>query len=51
MTRSTRVTGWRRIANAMWRPPEDPQIFGAFDVAAAPLDAYMAEARAAGHHV
>jgi len=51
MTRNTRVTGWRRIANAMWRAPEDPQIFGAFDVAAAPLDAYIAEARAAGHHV
>ena len=24
-----RLTGWRRIANAMWHPPDDPQIFGA----------------------
>lgn len=51
MTRSTRVTGWRRIANAMWHSPDDPQIFGAFDVDAAPLEAFMADARAAGHRV
>jgi hypothetical protein len=33
---STRVLGWRRIASAMWSPPDDPQIFGALDVDAAP---------------
>ncbi len=46
-----RLTGWRHIANAMWGPPDDPQIYGALDVdAAAPL-AFIERARAAGHHV
>jgi pyruvate/2-oxoglutarate dehydrogenase complex dihydrolipoamide acyltransferase (E2) component len=49
--RGTRVTGWRRIASALWNPPNDPQIFGALDVDAAPLRAFIANARAAGHHV
>lgn len=45
------LTGWRRIAGAIWRAPRDPQIYGALDVDAAPLLAFMAGAREAGHHV
>ena len=49
--RSTRLTGWRRVANAMWHAPDDPQIFGALEVDAGPVLAFIARARAAGHHV
>jgi pyruvate dehydrogenase E2 component (dihydrolipoamide acetyltransferase) len=48
---STRVTGWRRIANAMWKAPEDPQIFGALDIEAAAVIAFIERARASGHRV
>ncbi|MCW5803118.1 MAG: 2-oxo acid dehydrogenase subunit E2 [Deltaproteobacteria bacterium] len=46
-----RITGWRRVANAMWRAPNDPQIYGALDVDAAPLLAFIDRARRAGHRV
>ena len=49
--RSTRLTGWRRLASAMWRAPDDPQIFGALELDAAPVLGFIARARAAGHHV
>jgi hypothetical protein len=49
--RGQRITGWRRIAGALWPPPNDPQIFGALDVDARSLQAFIARARAAGHHV
>jgi pyruvate dehydrogenase E2 component (dihydrolipoamide acetyltransferase) len=45
------VTGWRRIANAMWHDPDDPQIYGALDLDAGPVLAFIAGARAAGHRV
>ncbi len=45
------MTGWRRIASAMWSAPDDPQIFGALDVDAAPVEAFIARARARGHRV
>ena len=48
---STRLTGWRRIASAMWRAPEDPQIFGTLELDAGPALAFLARARRAGHHV
>ena len=35
----------------MWGQPDDPQIFGALDVEAAPLLAFLERARAAGHRV
>ena len=35
----------------MWSAPDDPQIFGALEVDAAPLVAFMERARAAGHRV
>jgi len=45
-----RVTGWRRIADAMWSAPNDPQIFGALDVDAAPVLAAIARGREQGWH-
>jgi len=49
--RGQRVTGWRRIAGAMWPPPNDPQIFGALDVDARPAQRYIERARDAGWRV
>lgn len=51
MSTSTRVTGWRRVAGAMWHAPDDPQIYGALEVDARPLLAVMEAYRAAGHRV
>jgi pyruvate dehydrogenase E2 component (dihydrolipoamide acetyltransferase) len=51
MVRATRVTGWRRIAGAMWHAPDDPQIFGALDIDARPVLDFIARGRAAGHHL
>ena len=47
----TRLKGWRRVANAIWQPPNDPQVYGALEVDATPLLDYMRLSRAAGHHV
>lgn len=49
--RGSRLTGWRHIANAMWGPPSDPQIYGAIDIDAVPLLAFIDDARAHGHHL
>ncbi|HEY5923305.1 MAG TPA: 2-oxo acid dehydrogenase subunit E2 [Kofleriaceae bacterium] len=49
--RGQRVTGWRRIAGALWPPPSDPQIFGALDIDARALRGFMKRARSVGHHV
>jgi pyruvate dehydrogenase E2 component (dihydrolipoamide acetyltransferase) len=51
MNRSHSINGWRRIAGAMWRAPDDPQIYGSLDIEARPVSAYIQRARAAGHHV
>ncbi len=51
MRPSTRLSGWRRVASAMWRAPDDPQIFGSLELDATPLLAFIARARAAGHHI
>jgi pyruvate/2-oxoglutarate dehydrogenase complex dihydrolipoamide acyltransferase (E2) component len=51
MRSSARLTGWRRVASAMWRAPDDPQIFGALEIDAGPVLAFVARARAAGHRV
>jgi pyruvate/2-oxoglutarate dehydrogenase complex dihydrolipoamide acyltransferase (E2) component len=51
MSRSRALTGWRRIASAMWRPPDDPQIFGAFEVDARPVRDLIDRARRAGTRV
>ncbi len=47
----TRLTGWRKIANAIWRAPSDPQIYGALELDAGPTLQFLRDARAAGHHV
>jgi pyruvate/2-oxoglutarate dehydrogenase complex dihydrolipoamide acyltransferase (E2) component len=49
--RGSRLTGWRHIANAMWGPPDDPQIYGALDIDAGALLAFIERARAHGEHV
>jgi pyruvate dehydrogenase E2 component (dihydrolipoamide acetyltransferase) len=46
-----RLTGWRRIASAMWTAPNDPQIFGALDIDATELLRFIERARSAGQHV
>ncbi len=46
-----KLTGWRRIASAIWRAPSDPQIYGALEIDATRLLAAIAALRAAGHHV
>ncbi len=49
--RGAKLSGWRRIASAMWDAPNDPQIYGALELEAGPLLDFMSSARAAGHHV
>ncbi|HEY5945903.1 MAG TPA: 2-oxo acid dehydrogenase subunit E2 [Kofleriaceae bacterium] len=51
MRPSIPVTGWRRVASAMWHAPDDPQIFGWMDLDARPVQRFIAKARAAGHHL
>ncbi len=48
---TSRLTGWRHIANAMWHPPDDPQVYGALDLDAGPVTGFIERARAAGHRV
>jgi pyruvate dehydrogenase E2 component (dihydrolipoamide acetyltransferase) len=45
------LTGWRRIASAVWGPPSDPQIYGMLEVDAGALLEFIRQARASGHHV
>ena len=51
MTTRSRLTGWRRVANAMWHPPDDPQIFGALDIDAEPILRFIAAARTKAERV
>ena len=37
MSKRTKLKGWRKIANAMWRGPDDPQIYGALEIDATAL--------------
>lgn len=46
-----KLTGWRRVASAMWRAPNDPQIYGSLDIDATRLLAFLERARAAGQHL
>ena len=46
-----KLAGWRKIASAMWGPPDDPQIYGALEFDATPLLEMIEKARAAGHRV
>jgi pyruvate dehydrogenase E2 component (dihydrolipoamide acetyltransferase) len=51
MSKGKRLTGWRKIANALWDAPTDPQIYGALEIDATALLAFIASARARGEHV
>lgn len=46
-----RLTGWRRIADAMWTAPNDPQIYGTIDVDATAVLALVAGMRERGQRV
>ena len=46
-----KLAGWRKIASAMWGPPDDPQVYGMLEFDATPMRAYIERARAAGHRV
>jgi pyruvate dehydrogenase E2 component (dihydrolipoamide acetyltransferase) len=46
-----KLAGWRKIASAMWGPPDDPQIYGAMEFDATPMQALIERARAAGHRI
>ncbi len=47
-----KATGWRRVAAAIWGQPNDPQIYGDFEVDATALMAFIEEARrTTGVHV
>ncbi|MFO0550539.1 MAG: 2-oxo acid dehydrogenase subunit E2 [Polyangiaceae bacterium] len=47
----TRLRGWRRIADAMWTAPNDPQIYGSLELDATPVLAFINRERAAGRKV
>jgi pyruvate dehydrogenase E2 component (dihydrolipoamide acetyltransferase) len=51
VSRGVPLRGWRRIANAIWGPPDDPQIYGSFDVDATNLLAFTRRAARAGHEL
>ncbi|HEY6881233.1 MAG TPA: 2-oxo acid dehydrogenase subunit E2 [Polyangiales bacterium] len=48
---SNALTGWRRVASAMWPAPSDPQIYGQLEIGAAALLAFIERARSAGQHL
>lgn len=50
-SRATSLSGWRRIANAVWDAPNDPQIYGVVEIRARPLLAFIDAARGQGAHV
>ncbi len=45
------ISSFRQMATVTWDHPSDPSIYGLLDLDAAPLEARMAELRAAGHRV
>lgn len=46
-----RLSGWRKIAGAMWREADDPQIYGALEIDATRILSFIERARAAGHRL
>jgi pyruvate dehydrogenase E2 component (dihydrolipoamide acetyltransferase) len=46
-----KLRGWRRIANAMWRGPNDPQIYGALEIDATSMNRFIEGCRDVGHKV
>jgi pyruvate dehydrogenase E2 component (dihydrolipoamide acetyltransferase) len=49
--KTKKLSGWRKIAGAMWRESNDPQIYGALEIDATAMLAFLESARAAGHRV
>lgn len=45
MTNRTRLTGWRKMASALWDAPRDPQIYGWLELDATALLAFIRELR------
>ncbi len=45
------ISSFRQLATVAWDHPSDPSIYGLLDVEAAPIEARVAELRAAGHRV
>lgn len=48
---SQRLRGWRRVANAVWSAPDDPQVYGLLEIDATKVVALVAAARRAGLEV
>jgi len=46
-----KLAGWRKIASAMWGPPDDPQIYGALEFDATPMQELIEKAKAQGHRL
>jgi pyruvate dehydrogenase E2 component (dihydrolipoamide acetyltransferase) len=46
-----KLSGWRKIAGAMWGPPDDPQVYGILEFDATPLIAFQDAAKAAGQKI
>lgn len=46
-----KLSGWRRVASAIWSAPSDPQIYGHLDLDATAAVAFLERARAAGHRL
>jgi pyruvate dehydrogenase E2 component (dihydrolipoamide acetyltransferase) len=46
-----KLKGWRKIAGAMWGPPDDPQVYGILEFDATPHLALMERGRAAGYPI
>lgn len=46
-----KIGGWRKIAGSIWGPPNDPQVYGAMEFDATPLQSYIESARGAGHRI
>jgi pyruvate dehydrogenase E2 component (dihydrolipoamide acetyltransferase) len=46
-----KLRGWRKIANAMWSEPRDPQIYGAIEIDATSMLRFIDGCRSLGHKV
>ena len=51
MSRVAKLGGWRKIAGAMWGPPDDPQVYGIIEFDATSMLALIERGRAAGYPV
>lgn len=46
-----KLSGWRKLAAALWNEPDDPQIYGLLALRAPALLDFIEKARLHGHHV